>query len=394
MNANRNFVVLGGVGTIGRVVVRDLFESHPQNRILIADYHAAGARKYAQSFRSRRVRAAFADASKPRELARLFRGHAVVINCTQHDFNLHVMRAALLAHVHYVDLGGLFHWTRQQLKLDRPFKRAGLTAILGAGCAPGITNVLTRAAADRLDRVESVRIRVGTKDFNPPAESFCFPYSAQTIVEEFTLRPWVYERGRFRTVTPRTAWEQVNFPRPVGRQWLVRTRHSEVATIPLTFRRQGLKFCDFKVGFDRAFVREVVKRLQAGWTVREFAKLPAPRGKPNDYEIARVVVEGTVAALAKRGRGYQPRLQRIVMDCHAKTNRRWHASAGDVDTGCPPSIVAQMVVTGLIRQRGVLAPEVAVPVEPFFAELRKRGMAVTKREKRWGKSDDRRRRKP
>ena len=349
---------------IGRIVVRDLFESHPQNRILIADYNAEGAREYAKAFRSRRVQAAFADASKPRQLAQLFRGHSVVVNCTQHDFNLHVMHAALAAKIHYVDLGGLFYWTRKQLKLDRQFKRAGLTAILGSGCAPGITNVMTHAAAERLGRVESVKIRVGSKDFNPPAASFCFPYSAQTIVEEFMLTPWIFERGKFREVKPRTAWELMKFPPPVGKQWLVRTRHSEVATIPVSFK---LKFCDFKVGFDRAFVREVVKRLKDGWTVRDFAKLPAPRGKPNDYEIARVIVAGR----AKNGVSTT-----ITMDCHAKANRRWHASAGDIDTGCPPSIVAQMIATGLITQRGVLPPEVAVPVKPFFKELHKRGMRI------------------
>ena len=370
MRINRKFVVLGGVGTIGRVAVRDLFESHPQNRIIIADYNAAGARMYAKSFRSRRVHGTFADASQSVQLAKLFRGHSVVINCTQHDFNLHVMRAALAARIHYIDLGGLFHWTRRQLKLNRQFKHAGLTAILGAGCAPGITNVMTRAAADKLKRIELVRIRVGTRDFNPPAESFCFPYSAQTIVEEFTLPPWTFERGKFRQVKPRTAWEQVNFPRPVGNQWLIRTRHSEVATIPLTFRGQGLKFCDFKVGFDRLFVREVVKRLKAGWTIQDFAKLPAPRGQPNDYEIARVVAEGN------RG-NHGTRQVIITVDCHAKANRHWHASAGDIDTGCPPSSVAQMIATGTINQRGVLAPEVAVPVDMFFAELRRRGMKVT-----------------
>ena len=187
----RSFVVLGGVGAIGRVVVRDLFESHPRNRILIADYNEAGARAYARSFRGRRVSAAFADAGRSKQLAKLFRGHTVVINCTQHDFNLKVRRAALAAKVHYIDLGGLFHWTRRQLKLHRQFQRAGLTAILGMGCSPGITNVMTRAAVEKLGEASSVKIRVGTKDFNPPAETFCFPYSAQTIVEEFTLTPWI-----------------------------------------------------------------------------------------------------------------------------------------------------------------------------------------------------------
>jgi saccharopine dehydrogenase-like NADP-dependent oxidoreductase len=359
VKVQRKFVVLGGVGAIGRIVVRDLFGSHRQNHVVVADFNEAGARAYARTFHSRRVSASFADATRHGQLAKLFRGHAVVVNCTQHDFNVTVMGAALIAKVHYVDLGGLFVHTRRQLRLDQQFKHAGLTAVLGAGCAPGITNVMTRAAVDRLGRVRSVKILVGSKDFNPPAEEFCFPYSAHTIVEELTLTSWIFERARFRELKPRTGWEQVRFPQPVGKQWLVRTRHSELATIPLTFRDKGLKFCDFKVGFDRSFVREVMNRLRAGWTIRDFAKLPAPRAKPDDYEIARVVID-----------------DKVVFDCHARANKHWHASAGDIDTGCPPSIVGQMVVTGLIVQRGVMPPEVAVPVQPFFKELRKRGMTV------------------
>ncbi len=361
-NRGRCFVVLGGVGAIGRVVVRDLFESHPRNRVLIADFNETTARDYASSFRSRRVTAAFADASKPQPLAGLLRGHAVVINCTQHDFNLNVMRAALAAKVHYLDLGGLFSWTRKQLKLDRKFRHAKLTAILGMGCSPGITNVMTRAAVDELAHVDSVRIRVGGKDFNARPTDFFFPYSAQTVVEELTLAPWVFQCSRFREVKPRTGWERVRFPKPVGTQWVVRTRHSEVATIPLSFAHKSLSDCDFAVSFDRGFVREVVKRLKNGWTVRELAKLPTPRAKPNDYEISRVIVTGD--------------RKTITVDCHARANRAWHASAGDVDTGCPPSIVAQMIATGKIVQRGVLAPEVAVPVQPFFSELHNRGMKI------------------
>ncbi|HUJ11951.1 MAG TPA: saccharopine dehydrogenase NADP-binding domain-containing protein [Verrucomicrobiae bacterium] len=370
MSTNRNFVVLGGAGVIGRIVVRDLYESNARNRILIADYNEVVARQYGCSFRSKRVRSAPADAKQPAQLAKLFRGHTVVINCTQHDFNLKVMRAALAASVHYVDLGGLFYWTRRQLKLDQQFKQAGLTAILGAGCAPGITNVMTRAAADKLQRLQSVKIRVGTRSFTPPVKSFYFPYSAQTIVEEFTLTPWVFDHGKFREVKPRTGWELTNFPPPVGRQWLVRTRHSEVATIPLTFRERGLKFCDFKVGFDKAFVSEVVKRLKNGWTIRDFAKLPAPHSEPNDYEISRVIVEGRNGGDRKT----------VTVDCHARSNRRWYAGGGDIDTGCPPSIVAQMIASGLLTKRGVLPPEIAVPVASFFAELRKRGMRIELKE--------------
>jgi saccharopine dehydrogenase-like NADP-dependent oxidoreductase len=224
------------------------------------------------------------------------------------------------------------------------------------GCAPGITNVLARFAVEKLGGATSVKIRVGTRDFHPPAAEFCFPYSAQTIVEEFTLTPWIFSGGKFREVAPRTAWERVIFPQPVGAQWLVRTRHSEVATLPGSL---GLRFCDFKVGFDRAFVREVMRRLRAGWTVRDFAKLPMPRRAPDDYEIARVVVDG-----------------KLAVDCHAQAKPAWEACAGDVDTGCPASIVAQMVATGVVADTGVLPPELVVPVKPFFAELRTRGMKI------------------
>jgi saccharopine dehydrogenase-like NADP-dependent oxidoreductase len=97
------------------------------------------------------------------------------------------------------------------------------------GCSPGITNVMTRAAVERLGGASSVKIRIGTKDFNPPAKTFCFPYSAQTIVEEFTLTPWIVEGGKFGEVKPRTAWELVKFPKPGRSGWYApvtaRSRH-------------------------------------------------------------------------------------------------------------------------------------------------------------------------
>src|SRR5207253_9662041 len=120
------FVVLGGAGTIGRIVVRDLFESNRKNEILVADYDRQGAHNLTRSYRSHRVSYGFADARDPANLASLLAGCSVVINCTRHQFNLNVMQAALRAHVHYLDLGGLFLWTRRQLRLKQRFAGAGL----------------------------------------------------------------------------------------------------------------------------------------------------------------------------------------------------------------------------------------------------------------------------
>jgi saccharopine dehydrogenase-like NADP-dependent oxidoreductase len=228
------------------------------------------------------------------------------------------------------------------------------------GCAPGLTNVMVQKAAAQLDRVDSFRIRVGGADFNSSNGGFAFPYSAQTIIEELTLPPWKWSRGRFVRIEPRSGWESVDFGPPVGRVWVVATRHSEIATLPLRLKKKGLRYADFKVGFDRAFVREIMKRLRAGWKIRDFEKLPALRSSPDDYEITRVIVRGGART--------------IVMDCHANSRTEWRASAGDIDTACPASIVAQMVADGTIQGPGVWAPEDIVPADLLFRECEQRGM--------------------
>ncbi len=357
MKNKRRFVVLGGAGTIGKIVVRDLFESHSSNSILIADYNEAAAKSLAESFKDNRVRAVFADARQ--DLGQLLKNQTVVINCLQYNFNLTIMAAALSAGAHYLDLGGLFCMTREQLRLNKAFQNAKLTAILGMGCAPGITNILAGYAANLLGKIRSIKIRVGTIDFNQSTRKLRFPYSAQTIVEELTLKPWIFREGRFRQISPRTGWEQTQFAQPVGKAWTLWTRHSEIATLPLSLKKKGLRYCDFKVGFDPQFVRKVMKRLRSGWNIGQLNGLMTSVSQPNDYEVSQVTVDD------------------FIVDCHAKSRLDWQASAGDIDTACPASIVAQMITDNSIDRRGVLPPEIAVPVLPFFNELEKRGLYVT-----------------
>lgn len=359
----REFVVLGGCGAMGRIAVRDLFDFHRGARIVIADFDAPKAMAFARSFRSRRVRGCFADASRPGPLARVLRGAAVVVNCTQHDFNLSVMEAALRARCPYLDLGGLFVFTRRQLRLHDRFRRAGLVAVLGMGGSPGITNVLARRAAERLDRVEAVRVRSAWHDPGAATSEFVFGFSPQTVVEELTLPAFEFAGGRFHRIPPRTRWERHDYGRPFGKVWSLATRHSEVATLPASL---GVKRCDFKLGYDRAFVREFERRWKAGWRLKDFKPLVAPREQPRDVEILRVVAEGRRAG----------RRVAVTADCIARANPTWKASAGDVDTGCPPAIVARMIAEGAIREPGVWPPEKIVPVGPFFQELRRRRMMI------------------
>lgn len=381
------YVVLGGAGAMGRITVRDLFETADDAEILIADYNVKNAERLARSYRNPRVSAAFVDVLDILATSRLLRGAFAVINSVQYEFNLHVMKAALKAGAHYLDLGGLFHITRKQLKLHSQFKEAGLTAILGIGAAPGITNILARFAADQLDRVREIHIRLGsidkTKILNPPPLSSS--YSIQTILEEFSYPPAVFTKGRFRFVEPMSGEEEVVFPSPVGRQYPMYTIHSEIATLPSTYKNKGVREVSFKIAFDRdfaekiRFLRDIGLASEKAMTVKGVKVIPRDllvglvRGLPKpvaqgplkEYEVIRVAVKGMKNSQA----------QTWIVDCHTRGMPKWSVGL-DIDTGSPPSIAAQMLARGEIKTRGAIPAEVAIEPKPFFAELKKRNMEV------------------
>ena len=126
------FAVLGA-GMMGCAAVYDLAQSPQVKEILVADFDLPRARKVAREFGARKARAVFADVRKASALAKFLGNYDAVLNCTQYYWNLDVMKAALAARVHYLDLGGLFYTTREQLKLHRAFQRIDKLAILGIG---------------------------------------------------------------------------------------------------------------------------------------------------------------------------------------------------------------------------------------------------------------------
>jgi saccharopine dehydrogenase (NAD+, L-lysine-forming) len=301
------------------------------------------------------------------------------------------MEAALLAGAHYCDLGGLFHVTLEQLELHARFERADRLALLGMGAAPGVVNVLARAAADEMERVDEIHILVGNVDRTPGREPGILgaSYSMQTILDEASMPAAVFTGGVLAFVEPMSDPQAVRFPAPVGLRYPARTLHSEVATLPLAYRAKGIREVSFRIAFPDALAERLRFLHALGMTSAEplavgearvaprdvltalHARLPRPAagGPPDEHEVLRVVVRGVRA-----GRAVEE-----VLDCQTAGMMAWGIGI-DADTGCPPSIAMQLLHAGAITARGVLPPEQAVPADPFFAELEKRGMTITRHE--------------
>jgi len=383
-------VVIGGTGAMGRTTVRDLSESSEVEEIRIADFQEREAEEYAASFKDPRIKGVFVDANKIGETANLIKGYDAVINAAQYYVNESVMKACLEAGCHYNDLGGMFHTTRKQLKLFDDFKRAGLTAVLGIGAAPGITNILASYAYDQLDEVEAVRFSSAAVDMTDMKgiDVFAPPYSIRTIMEEYSDEPVEFINGEYKTLPPLSGAEEIAFPEPIGRRICIYTLHSEPATIPASFKDKGVKEVTWKLGLPPEFSEGVRFLASIGFASKGPIKVQGVEVVPLEA-LAAVVerqvkekLEGVELKLNKMkcfraqviGKKNGKRIEYLV-DCIVGTPLRLGGRV-DVAAGIPPSIAAQIQVRGMIKEPGVWAPEQVIAPEYFFNELAKREMRV------------------
>ncbi len=366
-----------GLGAIGRLIADDLFKTF-DGEIILLGRDLKRLKQLAK--RKKNVKIRYANVSDTKLLASAFRGIDVVIHAVHHEFNLNVMKACLKSKSHYVDLGGLFHYTKKQLKLNYQFKKANLTAVLGIGAAPGITNVLAKYGSSFLDKVENVEIKIGGKDQSTYKQTspLSNTYSLQTIFEEFSWKPAIFTEGKLKFLEPISGREDYIFPGPVGVQKPQYTIHSEIATLPSSLHAKNVSF---KIAFDDDFVNKIKMLKELGFLSEEkiklkekefvikfvslgiLKKLPnAIPDKINQYEIISVIVTGTKSGARKK----------IVLEAYVHGINE----TDDKDTAAPASIAAQMVANGMINKRGVFPPELIVPSKSFFNELAKRKIYI------------------
>lgn len=380
-----HIIVLGGAGAMGRVTVRTLTEYADVDQITIADYNEARAREVANVLHGSNIAVRQIDVNDEERLRSLLRGSDVVLSAVEYVYNLPVLRACIAEKVHYADLGGLFHMSRTLLGLHAEAEAAGITAILGMGGTPGITNVLARAAVDRLDHVDSIKVQLGCGDETPSTAPLVAPYSIRTILDEFTKSPMVFQNGEWYPQQPLSGQEEIIFPLPVGRATAIYSLHSECATFPLSFRDKGVRYVSFKIAFPGEFLTKLKFLVDLGFGSDEplyvrgttvsprevLARLlemaPVEEVEPQDCDVLRIVASGEAD-----GQPVEITNQVVVLPY-----RRWGISAGALDTGTPLAIAGHMLATGEITRRGAFGPELCVPVVPFFNELARYDMHVT-----------------
>ncbi len=381
-------IAVVGAGAMGRWAVKELGLSPEVSEIVVGDYHEARAREVVSSHGGGKATARFVDARDQGSVQAAIAGCDAMVNATQHFWNITVMRAAAAAGVHYTDMGGLFHVTKQQVELDEEFRRAGVTAVIAMGGAPGVTNILARYGAERLDVVEEAHAFLGSVDDTDWSsyDGWVVPYSLETLCDEFSVVAPEFIDGHWVTdITGGEGCEDVDFGVPAGTLEAHYTIHSEPFTFWHTWKDQGLRAATFKLSLPPALTGQMRFLDSIGMTRTDEVDVKGVSVRPRDLllklvsEIQRpteVVLDdvdflvGVVRGL-KDGRRIEWRVRAVV-----PAHQEHGACGGDIDTGIPPAIVARMLARGDISGPGVFVPEQVVPCEAFFAEFSRWGVTV------------------
>lgn len=369
---------------MGSAIVQDLVHTVKSDLDLgIGDVDLARAQDLANAASGRAYKV---DVTEVDELFSILVKYDAVVNATWYENNLQVMDACLKAECNYNDLGGMFHMTRKQLALDAEAKSHGIAAIVGGGESPGITNVMCALAAEGMSFVDSVKVYAGAKDIGE-TEGLVFPFSASTVVDEYTKNPVEYLNGDYAEVPALTGNEEVIFPEPVGKNVCHYSLHSEPATLPKSIGR-GVKSVEFRLGMSEKMIRVLSPLIEIGMLSSE-PKIPvdghmvSPREfmisffnsnshsdkQPERWVALKTVVSGTLGDARKC---------KVSCDLVSAPGSYGFKNATAYLTGVAGSIFGQYLAEGKV-ERGVVSPETAVNTSTFMGELEKRGISISKR---------------
>jgi saccharopine dehydrogenase-like NADP-dependent oxidoreductase len=197
-------VLLLGAGKIGRMIARLLADSGDY-AVTVADNSAAALARVETRLGTptRPV-----DVESPAQLAAALADCDSVISALSFYHNPRVAEAALAAGVSYFDLTEDVETTRRVRAIGEQ-ARDGQIFMPQCGLAPGFISIVAKHLADRLDVVETVRMRVGALPLFPTgALKYNLTWSTDGLINEYCNPCDAIHAGRRIEALPLEGYEQ------------------------------------------------------------------------------------------------------------------------------------------------------------------------------------------
>ncbi len=228
------------------------------------------------------------NARNLRGIVRAARGCQLIVNASASVFNEIVLRAALRLRAHYVDLSS--HLARhpfkaEQFRYAKRFEEKNRAALINAGAAPGLTNLLVKRAAEQLDEVTSVHIRLYESS---ESEDPISQWSPVVSFDEAVSHPRVYRDGKFLLGKRFSEVEKFHFMEPIGTVRVVLAAQDEVATLPhfIPMRELDVKIGGNEIDRLRRWHKQGKLQRSRGMAQYRFPQTPSPR------KVAKLIRQG------------------------------------------------------------------------------------------------------
>jgi len=377
-------IAVFGSGLMGATIAQDLVKSKQVDHVMVCDFDGAKLQFLAKKEHSSKLTTKIHDARKRDETAKLLKGIDVGIGALPHGLSEFAINATLKARVDFVDL--ILGWRFGQADINSACRRRGITIIPACGLAPGLSNILAMAAAEDMERVDEVHIKVGGIPERPkPPLNYRIVFSFQAVLEEYLRKAKIVKDRRVVDVPALSGLETINFRRPIGKCECFYT--DGLSTLIQTIRK--VREMDEKTIRWPGHAEQIRTLIECGLldtepiryhgqsiAPREFVsdvlsnKLALRNGK--DITLLRVDVSG------KKG-GKLTRHRYEMIDHY---DSRHGTTSMARTTAFPCSIAAQMLASGRVPRRGLVPPEIAFKDNlrtEFLGYLAERDMGIESR---------------
>ena len=382
-------VLVIGAGGVSTVAVKKMaMNADVFSDIMLASRTKSKCDRIAADIKNMTVQTAQVDADNVEELVRLFESFKpeIVVNLALPYQDLSVMEACLAYGVSYLDTANYepldeakYEYSRQWAFKER-YEKAGLTAILGCGFDPGVTNAFTAYAAKRFfDEIHYLDI-VDCNGGNHH-KAFATNFNPEINIREITQKGKYYENGQWIETEPLSECKYLHYPDVGGRESYL-LYHEELESLVkhfptikrarfwMTFGQEYLTHLRVIQNIGMASIKPI---LYKGIEIVpiQFLKevLPDPGTLGENY-----TGETSIGCRIKGKYMGQERNCYIYNNCsHEEAYKETGTQAVSYTTGVPAMIGAKMFLKGLWNKPGVWNVEQFDP-SPFMDELNKQGL--------------------
>ena len=198
-------LAIGGCGSMGRYAMSAAQNYDSIDKIIIADINYKTAEDFAASL-NQKVSAIQLDANDANALNKAMEHIDIVVNtCGPYfKFGAPILEAAISSGCNYVDICDDWEPTIDMMKLDAKAKSASVSATIGLGASPGLTNLMALIAIRELDEVTTVYTGwdIGGTSLDENAMQQSENAAMMHGIEQMTGRVKVFQDGAFKMVRP------------------------------------------------------------------------------------------------------------------------------------------------------------------------------------------------